>query len=1057
MAQTNFIRLELLEAGDITLQQLITKINENSEKLDSHDHTTSRGREIPLSSIISDSSLNMSNNSVLNVDTLSMLNKNSPSTLNNSVYFENGELWVRDGSGRAIQISREGAVISTAGSSRTALLASATIKTGSVTGSAIDNWVGADDYPSNFPAIADNLFRLPDLSDEESLLGVWFVVEIDGAEVSSVFFPWRVITSSTGIKISVSGNQFMNIIPTLHTNNSTFFYEVASLATSVRADANAVLKVYGAEAKGAQGATGDTGPTGPAGADGQGVTDGSVDSDKLNPELRSAVDGAVQIDSVELNDSDLSMASDGGTAKSFDLSGVASAFSIKEKLEGLSGEGRLDATAIKNLPSGGSGTVGPQGPTGPQGPQGPKGDKGDPGSGGSDTATEIVTKLEGLSGTGRLDVSAVENAVSKTELTQEVGDVEDEVEEIKKEITKNDVVVSKQTLRITNLNFVDFPGNPMPVQDATYRLTIGDFGTQKFSGADLFSKILGTAGGAYNANNSISTPVYTFGPNEGVVAHLGRGATGNLLIALEDASRNADGKLAGNGQAEVDDLDVTLERGEFIVEPWAERGNADNIPANKLGNSPKDTGAEIKTKLETLQGSARLDASAIQKLPAGTFIGQSDTPNSYSGQSDKYLKVNSGASALEFTDAPSGGGETGTAGQALVSTIRPNQSTISFTAERIIPITSLALDTAQGLTVSNNRITFSKEGLYYITSGFSIDANGSTDAGGARSQFIVRVKKNGTTDESMESQTYNRYADGVHGDTREPVEVQVTGTIKVLANEYIEFYGQAYNQTTLTHAITGTSSLIKIASVLGIKGDKGDAGTSNTPRRVTALPATADSLNLDQVAVTAEYDKNDGFNIDPESFATIFLAGFGLGSRGWMRDDSGYGAGKLIHDDSEISNVQLISDTRVYVTRNTLTNLAKINVNGVDYSLVRVPQSAGTKIGDNTALENDVDYYTIASALPAGQWENIRFETTTAGTFIPAIVKVSAGIYERKNNLWQPVPLAEDVVKAEVAPFALIRPPRVAPFFLPSGHWNGTSAQYAEITAKDANTLYYTD
>ena len=132
MANTTFLSLELLESGDITLAELISKINENSEKLDLHDHTTGKGREVPLSSIISDSSLNMNENSVLNVDTLSMLSKTSSSTINNSVYFKNGELFVRDGSGREIQISREGALVATAGSSRTPLWASMDITTNAV-------------------------------------------------------------------------------------------------------------------------------------------------------------------------------------------------------------------------------------------------------------------------------------------------------------------------------------------------------------------------------------------------------------------------------------------------------------------------------------------------------------------------------------------------------------------------------------------------------------------------------------------------------------------------------------------------------------------------------------------------------------------------------------------------------------------------------------------------------------------------------------------------------------------------------------------------------------
>ena len=39
-----------------------------------------------------------------------------------------------------------------------------------------------------------------------------------------------------------------------------------------------------------------------------------------------------------------------------------------------------------------------------------------------------------------------------------------------------------------------------------------------------------------------------------------------------------------------------------------------------------------------------------------TFIELSDTPSAYTDQAGKYMKVNTGETALEFTDAPSGGG-----------------------------------------------------------------------------------------------------------------------------------------------------------------------------------------------------------------------------------------------------------------------------------------------------------------------------------------------------------------------------------------------------------------
>jgi len=70
------------------------------------------------------------------------------------------------------------------------------------------------------------------------------------------------------------------------------------------------------------------------------------------------------------------------------------------------------------------------------------------------------------------------------------------------------------------------------------------------------------------------------------------------------------------------------------------------------------TGAEMVAALTALTGSSRLPATAVR---GATFAGLTDTPAAYTGQGGKYLAVNSGASALEFVDAPTGGGtaETG--------------------------------------------------------------------------------------------------------------------------------------------------------------------------------------------------------------------------------------------------------------------------------------------------------------------------------------------------------------------------------------------------------------
>jgi hypothetical protein len=42
------------------------------------------------------------------------------------------------------------------------------------------------------------------------------------------------------------------------------------------------------------------------------------------------------------------------------------------------------------------------------------------------------------------------------------------------------------------------------------------------------------------------------------------------------------------------------------------------------------------------------------------FLALEDTPDSFEGQGGKFVAVTSGSSALEFVDAPSGGGSTET-------------------------------------------------------------------------------------------------------------------------------------------------------------------------------------------------------------------------------------------------------------------------------------------------------------------------------------------------------------------------------------------------------------
>ena len=106
-----------------------------------------------------------------------------------------------------------------------------------------------------------------------------------------------------------------------------------------------------------------------------------------------------------------------------------------------------------------------------------------------------------------------------------------------------------------------------------------------------------------------------------------------------------------------------------------------------------------------------------------TFIGLNDTPNALT--SNKWLKVNSQGTALEWTDAPSGGGGSGatydlTADDGIIATEEKILLTGSDSSEDAV---TLAVDANSGLTIArtNNTITFSGSPTTIAVTDESID------------------------------------------------------------------------------------------------------------------------------------------------------------------------------------------------------------------------------------------------------------------------------------------------------------------------------------------------
>ena len=112
MARTQNLLLDKAEAGSTTAAELIKIFNDNMEKLDNHNHGSGNGRSVPTSGLTGDGDILMGNNTVGELKGLGLLSSAEDSLLNNSIFAKDGNLYTRDGAGRVIQLTGDGAVTS---------------------------------------------------------------------------------------------------------------------------------------------------------------------------------------------------------------------------------------------------------------------------------------------------------------------------------------------------------------------------------------------------------------------------------------------------------------------------------------------------------------------------------------------------------------------------------------------------------------------------------------------------------------------------------------------------------------------------------------------------------------------------------------------------------------------------------------------------------------------------------------------------------------------------------------------------------------------------------
>ena len=107
MAFTSNMNLELAEEF-INQTDLVRLVNANFRLLDAHSHISGQGRLVPVSALIAEADLSMNAYNVINLRAGSFSNLSVDSLLNASVFFKDSELFIRDGSGRVVQITSNG-------------------------------------------------------------------------------------------------------------------------------------------------------------------------------------------------------------------------------------------------------------------------------------------------------------------------------------------------------------------------------------------------------------------------------------------------------------------------------------------------------------------------------------------------------------------------------------------------------------------------------------------------------------------------------------------------------------------------------------------------------------------------------------------------------------------------------------------------------------------------------------------------------------------------------------------------------------------------------------
>ena len=339
-----------------------------------------------------------------------------------------------------------------------------------------------------------------------------------------------------------------------------------------------------------------------------------------------------------------------------------SATEIKDSLETLSGNDRLAASAVKDIPTGGldqaavDARITALRPVAFSSADETKLDGIENNATADQSATEIRDSLQTLSGNARLDASAVKNIPTGGGGLNQAG-----------------VDARIQALR----------PNPFTDGDETKLDGIENNATADQSATEIRDAIQGLSGANRLSYNNLKDQPTIPTPRTnaeidarvvaGTLAEARAGNTGRWAKAKvpSDTVYTATQRFTSADETKLDGIAAGAEVN--VQSDW----NASSGDAQIL-NKPTIPAAQVPSNWDASTGVARI----LNKPTLVTaFTGLSDTPSSLTGQGGKYAAVNAGATALEFVDAPTGGGGGSTARSFLISARPSADITLAASAQ----------------------------------------------------------------------------------------------------------------------------------------------------------------------------------------------------------------------------------------------------------------------------------------------------------------------------------------------------------------------------------------